>query len=163
MGNVVGRRYSYGASFVERESGIRFEGHHPLLRPDLWKRYLNEAEGIYRGHGFEGTLRRRELEEGNGVSLFLLAFTADDKVVAGVRCHGPLDDSHQTALLDEMSTSPEIGEIAELIDSNIRTGVIEIKGAFSKGENATGHRLVATSPNSSSSRNAKNSFTRFSM
>ena len=92
MGNVVGRRYRYGAGFVDRLSGVRFEGHHPMLRPDLWKLYLNEAEGIYRDHGFEGTLRRRELEEGNGVSLFFLGFGADGKVVAGVRCHGPLDE-----------------------------------------------------------------------
>ena len=45
MGNVVGRRYRYGASFVDRLSGVRFEGHHPLLRPDLWRLYLNEAHG----------------------------------------------------------------------------------------------------------------------
>ena len=89
MGNVVGRRYRYGASFIDRLSGVRFEGHHPVLRPDLWKLYLNEAEGIYRDHGFEGTLRRQELEEGNGVSLFLLGFAEDGNVVAGVRCHGP--------------------------------------------------------------------------
>jgi nitroreductase len=144
MGNVVGRRYAYGASFIEPDSGVRFEGHHPLLRPDLWKLYLNEAEGVYRGRGFEGTLRRRELEEGNNVSLFLLGFANDERVVAGVRIHGPVEGSHQTALVDEMASSPEIDEIAALIDDNVRHGVIEIKGAFSKGETATGHRLVAT-------------------
>jgi nitroreductase len=144
MGNVLGRRYRYGAGFVDRLSGVRFEGHHPLLRPDLWKLYLNEAEGIYRDHGFEGTLRRRELEEGNGVSLFFLGFGADDKVVAGVRCHGPIDHSHQTALLEEMGTSSEIGEIARVIESRVAHGTLEIKGAFSKGETVTGHRLVAT-------------------
>ena len=144
MANVVGRRYAYGASFIERESGIRFEGHHPHLRPDLWKLYLNEAEGVYRGYGFEGTLRRRELDEGNGVSLFLLGFDTDGRVVAGVRIHGPLEGSHQAALVDEMSSSPEIADLVSLIDDNIRHGVIEIKGAFSKGESATGHRMVAT-------------------
>jgi len=144
MANVAGRRYAYGASFTERDSGVRFEGHHPLLRPDLWKLYLNEAEGVYRGYGFEGTLRRRDLEEGNGVSLFLLGFDAHDRVVAGVRIHGPLEGSHQAALTDEMSASPEIDDLTSLIDDNVRHGVIEIKGAFSKGEAATGHRLVAT-------------------
>ena len=144
MGNVVGRRYRYGASFVDRLSGVRFEGHHPVLRPDLWKLYLNEAEGIYRDHGFEGTLRRQELEEGNGVSLFFLGFAEDGKVVAGVRCHGPLEDSHQTALIEEMSSSPEVDDFARLIDAHIPHGAIEIKGAFSKGESVTGHRLVAT-------------------
>src|SRR5215469_14442286 len=106
MGNVVGRRYRYGASFVDRLSGVRFEGHHPKLRPDLWQRYLNEAEGIYRDHGFESTLRRRDLEEGNGVTLFFLGFAADGEVVAGVRCHGPLDGSHQTALVEELAAAP---------------------------------------------------------
>jgi molybdopterin/thiamine biosynthesis adenylyltransferase/nitroreductase len=144
MGNVVGRRYRYGASFVERLSGVRFEGHHPMLRPDLWKLYLNEAEGIYRDHGFEGTLRRRELEEGNGVSLFFLGFAPDGKVVAGVRCHGPLDGSHQTALLEEMHASPEIDDVARVIDRHVAHGALEIKGAFSKGERETGYRLVAT-------------------
>jgi molybdopterin/thiamine biosynthesis adenylyltransferase len=144
MGNVVGRRYPYGASFVDRLSGVRFEGHHPLLRPDLWRLYLNEAEGIYRDHGFEGTLRRRELEEGNGVSLFFLGFAPDGKVVAGVRCHGPLDGSTQTALLEEMGGSPEIADIARVIDRHVAHGALEIKGAFSKGERETGHRLVAT-------------------
>ena len=144
MGNVLGRRYRYGASFVDRLSGVRFEGHHPLLRPDLWKLYLNEAEGIYRDYGFEGTLRRRELEEGNDVSLFFLGFAADGKVVAGVRCHGPIDNSHQTALLEEMGSSSEIGEIARVIESRVAHGALAIKGAFSKGETVTGHRLVAT-------------------
>jgi ThiF family/Nitroreductase family len=144
MGNVLGRRYRYGAGFVDRLSGVRFEGHHPLLRPDLWKLYLNEAEGIYRDHGFEDTLRRRELEEGNGVSLFFLGFGADGKVVAGVRCHGPIDHSHQTALLEEMGSSSEIGEIARVVESRVAHGTLEIKGAFSKGETVTGHRLVAT-------------------
>jgi nitroreductase len=144
MGNVLGRRYRYGASFVDRLSGVRFEGHHPLLRPDLWKLYLNEAEGIYRDHGFEDTLRRRELDEGNGVSLFFLGFAADGKVVAGVRCHGPIDNSHQTALLEEMGSSSEIKEIARVIEAHVAHGTLEIKGAFSKGESVTGHRLVAT-------------------
>jgi molybdopterin/thiamine biosynthesis adenylyltransferase/nitroreductase len=144
MGNVVGRRYRYGASFVDRLSGVRFEGHHPVLRPDLWKLYLNEAEGIFRAHGFEGTLHRQELEEGNGVSLFFLGFAADGKVVAGVRCHGPLEGSHQAALIEEMATSPEVDDFARLIDAHIAHGAIEIKGAFSKGESVTGHRLVAT-------------------
>jgi hypothetical protein len=89
VGNSIGRRYRYGSSFVDQESGVRFEGHHPLERPDLWKVYLNEAEGIFRSRGFEGTLRRLELEEGNGVPLFILGFDADGSAVAGVRFHGP--------------------------------------------------------------------------
>ena len=142
MANVTSRRYQYGSSFVDRLSGIRYEGHHPLLRPDLWRIYLDEAEGTYRNRGFEGTLRRRELEEGEGVSLFFLGFDPDGRAVAGVRVHGPLDGSYQTALVEEMADSPEIDELAALIDQEARLGAVEIKGAWSKGEAQTGYRLV---------------------
>jgi hypothetical protein len=66
----VHRRYRYGASFVDQRSGIRFEGHHPAQRPDLWQVYLDGAEGKYTSYGFAETLHRQELELGNGVSLF---------------------------------------------------------------------------------------------
>jgi hypothetical protein len=100
VGNSIGRRYRYGSSFVDQDSGVRFEGHHPLERPDLWKTYLNEAEGRYRSHGFEGTLRRQELEDGNGVPLFFLGFNPEGEPVAGVRFHGPLEGSHQFYILE---------------------------------------------------------------
>jgi len=143
VGNSIGRRYRYGSSFVDQESGVRFEGHHPLERPDLWKVYLNEAEGIFRSRGFEGTLRRLELEEGNGVPLFILGFDADGSAVAGVRFHGPLEGSHQAAIIEEMSSSPEIGIIHDLIEQEIRLGALEIKGAWSKGASVVGARLLA--------------------
>ena len=144
MANSVGRRYRYGSSFVDRESGVRFEGHHPLDRPDLWKIYLNEAEGRYRRHGFEGTLHRQELEDGSTVPLFFLGFNAEGEAVAGVRFHGPLEGSYQTALLEEMASSPEIEDIRALIDAEIRLGALEVKGAWSKGASITGARMIAT-------------------
>jgi len=143
VGNSFGRRYRYGSSFVDQESGVRFEGHHPLERPDLWKIYLNEAEGIFRSRGFEGTLRRLELEDGNGVSLFILGFDADGAAVAGVRFHGPLEGSHQAAIIEEMASSPEIGVIRDLIEQEIRLGAVELKGAWSKGAAVVGTRLVS--------------------
>ncbi len=143
MGHSVGRRYRYGASFVDQASGVRFEGHHPLERPDLWKLYLNGAEGVYRSHGIEGTIRRQDFEEGNGVSLFFLGFAPDGEVVAGVRFLGPLEGSFQAMLIEEMAASPEIDMIASLIDQEVRVGALESKGAWSKGEAVTGHRLVA--------------------
>lgn len=142
MGNAVGHRYRYGASFVDAASGIRFEGHHPLERPDLWKIYLDGAEGIYRSFGFEETLRRRDFEDGTGVPLFFLGFSPDGEAVAGVRFHGPLEGSHQAALIEEMAESPEIDEIASTIDREVRTGAIESKGAWSKGEAVVGQRLA---------------------
>jgi molybdopterin/thiamine biosynthesis adenylyltransferase len=143
VGNSIGRRYRYGSSFVDQDSGVRFEGHHPLERPDLWKIYLNEAEGKYRSHGFEGTLRRQELEDGHDVPLFFLGFNAEGEPVAGVRFHGPLEGSHQAFLMEEMADSPEIEDIQALIESEIRLGTIEVKGAWSKGAAVTGVRLIA--------------------
>jgi molybdopterin/thiamine biosynthesis adenylyltransferase/nitroreductase len=143
VGNSVGRRYRYGSSFVDHASGVRFEGHHPLERPDLWKLYLNGAEGVYRSHGIEGTIRRKDFEDGNGVSLFFLGFAPDGEVVAGVRFLGPLEGSYQAILIEEMAASNEIDMIASLIDQEVRFGALESKGAWSKGEAVTGHRLVA--------------------
>lgn len=143
MANVVSRRYRYGASYVDPLTGVRFEGHHPLERPDLWKLYLDEGEGQYRHRGFEGTLRRKELEQGRDVSLFILGFGPDGEAVCGVRFHGPLESTFKAALMEEMADSPEIDDLEQLISDHIRGGVLEVKGAWSKGEAATGHRQVA--------------------
>jgi molybdopterin/thiamine biosynthesis adenylyltransferase/nitroreductase len=142
LGNIGSRRFLYGASFVDRESGVRFEGHHPFERPDLWQTYLNEGEERYREYGFEGTMRRREIEEGNGVSLFFLGFDSDGAPVAGVRCHGPLEASHQSFFMEEMGGSDEIADLARLIDDQVRTGALEVKGCWSKGHSTTGYRLI---------------------
>jgi molybdopterin/thiamine biosynthesis adenylyltransferase/nitroreductase len=139
---MIRRRYRYGASFIDRASGVRFEGHHPHERPDLWALYLHEAEGRYRNFGFEGKLHLQELEEGTGVSIFFLGFDLDAKPVAGVRCHGPLESSQQAFLPQEMGSSPEIEMLTRTIDAEAPLGIVEIKGAWSKGEAATGYRLI---------------------
>jgi ThiF family len=144
VASTLGRRYQYGASFVDQGSGIRFEGHHPFERPDLWRVYLNEAEGAYKSYGVEQSLSRRDLEEGVGIPLFFLGFNPAGDAVAGVRFHGPLENRHQTAIMDEMGGSSEIAEIGELIDREVRLGAIEVKGAWSKGEQVVGVRLVQT-------------------
>ncbi|MBW4079020.1 MAG: Rv1355c family protein [Acidobacteria bacterium] len=142
MAHSINRRYRYGASFVDAESGVRFEGHHPAERPDLWRMYLDGAEGKYRSYGFEDTLRRKDLEEGNGVALFFLAYDTENRVVGGVRVHGPLETRHQAAIMGEMAASSEIEEIGAILDKEIRLGAIEFKGAWSEGEAALGYRLL---------------------
>ncbi len=142
MAHSINRRYRFGSSFVDEESGIRLEGHHPAQRPDLWKMYLEGALGTYRDYGLEDSLYRRDLESGKGVSLFFLAFDAHDRPVGGMRIHGPLEHRYQSAIIGEMAASPEIGEIGDLIDRECRLGALEIKGAWSKGEAVTGHRLL---------------------
>ncbi len=141
---TVALRYRYGASFIDEASGVRFEGHHPLERPDLWRRYLDDAEGKYRSFGFESTLRRRDLEEGRGVPLFFVGFAPDGEAVAGLRFHGPLEDRWGAALMDELCTLPEIDEIGELIDREARMGVVEAKGGWARGASVLGVRMVAT-------------------
>ena len=138
----TGRRFRYGASFLDRDSGVRFYGHHPLERPDLWKRYLEGAEGQYRGRGLEGALQQKKLELAADVPLFFVGIDPEGKMVAGVRFHGPLEGSHQSAVIGEMASSPDIEEIANLIDRGSRYGVIEVKGAWSNGKGVTGHRLL---------------------
>ena len=71
------------------------------------------------------------------------ASTTTGDPVAGVRFHGPLDGSYQAAIVEEMADSPEIGEIRRLINTEIRLGAIEVKGAWSKGAATPGIRLVA--------------------
>jgi molybdopterin/thiamine biosynthesis adenylyltransferase len=127
---------------VDQASGVRFEGHHPFERPDLWQMYLNGAEGIYRNRGFEETLRRNDFEDGGGVSLFFIGFDSQGDAVAGVRFHGPLEGCHQAFLMEEMAASPEIDVIGRLIDKEARLGALESKGAWSKGKGVTGHSLV---------------------
>ncbi len=144
LGNVLSPRYRYGASFIDEASGVRFEGHHPFERPDLWNRYLEDAEGKYRSFGFEGTLRRRELDEGQGVPLFFVGFAPNGDPVAGLRFHGPLENRWDAALIEEMADLPELDEIGSLIDSEAKFGIIEAKGGWAKGEAVLGVRMVAT-------------------
>ncbi len=143
VGSATSHRYRFGASYLDPITGVRFEGHHPLERPDLWKVYLDEGEGQFRLRGVEGTLRRQELEQGRGVSLFFLGFGANDEAVCGVRFQGPLESTYHAVLLEEMAESDELGDLERLISDHIRGGVLEVKGMWSKGAAATGFRLVA--------------------
>ena len=127
---------------MDQASGIRFEGHHPYERPDLWQVYLDGAEGVYRNWGFEDTLQRRVLAAGKDVPLFFLAFNQDHEAVAGVRNHGPLEGAHEAFLMHEMAQSTEIDLIRDTIDAEVRYGAIEIKGAWSKGGAVLGVQLV---------------------
>ena len=138
---MISRRYRYGASFIDRASGVRFEGHHPHERPDLWKLYLHEAEGRYRNFGFEGKLHLQDLDEGNGVPCSSWASTS-------TACPWPASVATARWTLGPGLLAPgdgglpEIDMLARTLDEEIPLGVVEIKGAWSKGEAATGHRLI---------------------
>jgi molybdopterin/thiamine biosynthesis adenylyltransferase len=124
------RTFRYGAAFFDRASGLRFEAHHPLSRPDRWKEYLRGAEREYARYGIDGLMNPRGLERGIGVSLFFVGVDARDRVVAGLRCHGPLDDAAAAQALAEMASSPEWEEHRATMDSVSPYGVVEMKGAW---------------------------------
>ncbi|MGH9110206.1 MAG: Rv1355c family protein [Acidimicrobiales bacterium] len=123
-------RYRYGASFVDRTSGLRFEGHHPAARPDRWRQYLDGAVHEYERYGVAHLIDRRALERAEGVSLFFVGVDPSDRVVAGVRCHGPLDPDAVAQALVEMASSPEIDQLRAAVERVKPYGVIELKGAW---------------------------------
>ncbi len=136
------RTFRYGASFHDRASGLRFEAHHPLSRPDRWWEYLKGAEREYARYGIDTLVDPRSLERGDGVSLFFVGVDAEDRVVAGLRCHGPLDDAAAAQALDEMVASPEWEEHRAALETASPYGVIEMKGAW-REMSGDGSPLVA--------------------
>ncbi len=122
--------FRYGASFFDRASGLRFEAHHPLSRPDRWRAYLKGAAREYARYGIGSLVDDRALERGEGVSLFFVGVDAADRVVAGLRCHGPLDDAAAAKALAEMASSPEWEEHRATVEQVAPYGVIEMKGAW---------------------------------
>jgi molybdopterin/thiamine biosynthesis adenylyltransferase len=122
-------RYGIRASFIDRATGIRFAGHTPIQRPDLWNAYLDGAESRYRYHGVSGALERDKIESGASTSLFWVAID-HGCVVAGLRCHGPLASSTEAAALRELAAHPDLAEIEKEIRQRIHLGVVEIKGVW---------------------------------
>jgi hypothetical protein len=137
--------FAFGASYFDRKTEVRFEIHHPQERPDLWKQYLDGGEARYKKHGYAPVLGRDEIQQGQGVSMFFVGFDAHEKVVAGVRVHGPLSATSQVQALAEMAGSSEIDELASIIERSLPFGVIELKGAWgtmaSGGMHAMGNAL----------------------
>ncbi len=137
------RTFRYGASFFDRATGLRFEAHHPLSRPDRWRAYLKGAEREYARYGIESLVDPRVLERGDGVSLFFVGVDAGDHVVTGLRCHGPLDDPAAAHALAEMASSPEWEEHRVATETASPYGVIEIKGAWREGSGSGSPLVVA--------------------
>jgi transcriptional regulator with XRE-family HTH domain len=119
----------FGAGFTDGVSGLRIEVHHPSERPDLWREYLDGAEVRYRAHGIEHALDRPTIEDGRSTSLFFVAVD-EGRVVAGIRCHGPLVAADDAFVLRELEAHPQWSLIHELLDARISLGLVEIKGAW---------------------------------
>jgi molybdopterin/thiamine biosynthesis adenylyltransferase len=141
-GTLTSRPYRYGAGFLDRTTGLRFEAHHPQERPDLWHQYLDGAEARYRKFGIASLLERPQLEAAEGVSLFFVGIDDEGVVRAGVRCHGPLDAMTASQALVEMATSPEADLLASVVADALPYGVVEMKGAWG-GLGADGMQTTA--------------------
>ena len=135
--------YRYGASFFDRASGLRFEAHHPAARPDRWTSYIEGAVREYARYGVGNLVDRDALERGDGVTVFFVGIDRDDRVVAGMRCHGPLDGVDAAQALTEMASSPEIGDHRAAVGRATPYGVIEIKGAWREQSGDGNHHVIA--------------------
>lgn len=135
--------FSYGATFVDRATGLRWEAHHPASRPDRWSAYLEGASREYDRYGIGSLVDRPALERGDGVSIFFVAVDAKDRVVAGLRCHGPLDESVASQALSEMAASPEWSEHRAAIAAVTPYGLVEIKGAWRELSGDGNHAVSA--------------------
>jgi molybdopterin/thiamine biosynthesis adenylyltransferase len=132
-------QYRYGAGFVDAASGVRFEGHHPLARPDLWSQYLEGLEETYGARNLMVSRNLEELRAGVGVSLFFLGVDSEGRAVSGLRLQGPLDTIHDAVMVEEMAESPEIGVIKERLGDLVASGACEVKGAWSRGGSELGY------------------------
>ncbi len=144
VGPVPCGPYRYGAHFVDRTTGLRFEAHHPVLRPDRWAAYLDGAAREYARFGLAGLVDRETLTAAEDVSLFFVGLDPEGRVVAGVRCHGPLDDVDASQALVEMASSREADELRDTVRSTVPHGVVEIKGAWREGNRDEAHLVAAT-------------------
>lgn len=139
---VVRTPYRYGASFDDRTTGLRFEAHHPAARPDRWVDYLEGAAREFARYGLGDLVDRRSLERAEGVPLFFVGVDKEDQVVAGLRCHGPLEGPAASQVLAEMATSPEAPDHVRLMSAATPFGVIETKGAWRKMSGSGDHRVA---------------------
>jgi ThiF family len=135
--------FGYGATFVDRATGLRWEAHHPASRPDRWSAYLEGATREYDRYGIAALVDRPALERGDGVSIFFVAVDEKDRVVAGLRCHGPLDESVASQALAEMAASPEWWEHREKVAAVTPYGLVEIKGAWRELSGDGNHAVSA--------------------
>ncbi len=115
--------------FVDAATGYRVEAHHPDERRDRWMDYLAGAEDTYRAAAVEAALARAVLEH-ERPSLFFVAVDGDDRVVGGIRCHGPITSPDEAAVTLELAAHPQIDQLRLLLAERIPSGLVEMKGAW---------------------------------
>lgn len=117
--------------YREPVSGVRMLFCRPEVRPDLWTQYLNGLERTYLAFGTERALDLRAIFTGRRLPMFVVAVDDEDRVLAGVRAHGPLVDASEAHALLEFEIDPQ-GQrtVRRIIDQHIGGGVAEIKGGW---------------------------------
>ena len=124
------------ASFVDERSGLRMELHWPRPGASRWREYLDGAEARYRRYGLDALVTRPDLDGGGTASLVFVAVDDHDRVVGGVRCHGPLLSVASAAALQELDGSPRLGRVHRMVAQRLAAGVVEIKGGWTTGGGA---------------------------
>jgi len=133
--------YGAGATFRDAASGIRFAAYRPADRPDLWAAYLEGAEECYGRFGLGWVVGRDAVGTGENVSLFWVARDGG-RVVAGMRCHGPLPSATDAFALAELAGHPDLAGVVRDIEGRLGDGVVEIKGVWAAADRAD-HRALS--------------------
>jgi len=126
--------FDFGSTFFDDTTGLWFGIHHPLERPDLWHAYLEGGERQYQKYKLAKVFGRESLEDGAAVSMFFVGVDEGGEVVAGFRCHGPLERPDQCAALSEMAHSSQADRLGATIGSYLPYGLLETKGAWSSAK-----------------------------
>ncbi|WP_280493921.1 hypothetical protein [Nocardia asiatica] len=126
-GNSLGRGV---LRYYDAQSECAFFVSEPNVQPELWHRYLDGAQDVYRRFGVEHALEYDTVADGGSTSLFFTALDTDGDMLAGVRMQGPYTDARQAHALVEWSGHPGANALRRMIADRIPQGVIEAKGAW---------------------------------
>ena len=117
-------------AFIDQRSGLRIEVHDPATRPDRWLAYLEGATARYEAHDVTSALGRPSPHGRAPATLLYVAVDADDRVVGGLRCHGPLQHPGDAYALQELEDHPRLHAVRDLLAQREPDGVVEVKGVW---------------------------------
>ena len=133
---------AFGATYIDRRTGVQLVAAHPILHPREWAAYLVGMETAYRERGLDPHIEA--LKDGAGVALFFLAYGPDGRPIGGIRYNGPYDRLDQVAAVYEMAGSPQHDEYSAALSAAIPEGLIEMKGMWSLASRTEAPALAGT-------------------
>ncbi len=125
-GRSGSRPWSYGTP----QSGYRMVVTTPAAAPDLWRRYLAEAERSYAAHGVADVLDLDRVRDGRSTSLFFAAFAPDGHMVGGIRAQGPYTGPDEAHAVGEWDGDPAQPLVRAMVAARLPFGVTESKTAW---------------------------------